>query len=149
MHTPMKLQERTRFRALLSVLALAALTSCGGSGYGGGGGGGGTYTIGGDVTGLTSSGLVLQVNGGQDLAIAADGAFTFADPIDSGAVYRVTVLTQPSSPSQTCTPHNAVGTVPKSSNVTNVEINCAAVAGFTVGGVVSELEGSGLVLIHQ
>ncbi len=142
----MKFQNRAHFRVVLPVLALAALTSCGGYGGGGGGGGdGNSYTIGGDVTGLTSSGLVLQVNGGQDLAIAADGAFTFADPIDSGAIYRVTVLTQPSSPSQTCTPHHAVGSVPKS-NVTDVEINCAAVAGFTVGGIVSELEGSGLVL---
>lgn len=144
----MKIQKRANQRVVLSVLALAALTSCGGS-YGGGGGGGGSdgnsYTIGGDVTGLTSSGLVLQVNGDQDLAISADGAFTFADPIKSGAIFRVTVLTQPSAPSQTCTPHNAVGTVPKS-NVTDVEINCAAVAGFTVGGIVSELEGSGLVL---
>ena len=142
----MKFQNRAHFRVVMPALALAALTSCGGYGGGGGGGGdGNSYTIGGDVTGLTSSGLVLQVNGGQDLAISADGAFTFADPIDSGAIYRVTVLTQPSSPSQTCTPHHAVGTVPKS-NVTDVEINCAAVAGFTVGGFVSELEGSGLVL---
>lgn len=142
----MKFQKRTHFRVVLSVLALAALASCGGYGGGGGGGGNGkSYSIGGNVTGLTSSGLVLQVNGEQDLAISVDGPFTFADPIESGAVYRVTVLTQPSSPSQTCTVHHGVATVPKS-NVTDVEINCGAVAGFTVGGVVNELEGDGLVL---
>ena len=36
-----------------------------------------TYTIGGTVTGLTST-LVLQNNGGDDLTRTADGAFTFA-----------------------------------------------------------------------
>jgi len=142
----MKLQERTHFRVVLSALALAALASCGGSGYGGGGGGGGgAYTISGNVTGLTSSGLVLQLNGGDDLPIAADGAFTFTDTLENGAVYRVTVLTQPSLPSQTCTVHHGTAQVRKT-NVTDVEINCAAVASFTVGGVVAELEGSGLVL---
>jgi len=59
------------------------------------------YTVGGNVTGLTGSGLVLQNNGGDNLAVTADGPFTFATAIAAGAPYSVTVQTQPSG--QTCT----------------------------------------------
>ena len=61
------------------------------------------YTIGGTVTGLGGSGLVLQNNGGDDLSVTANGTFAFATPISSGSAYAVTVKTQPTSPWQTCT----------------------------------------------
>ncbi|HSH28223.1 MAG TPA: hypothetical protein VK972_10735 [Wenzhouxiangella sp.] len=51
-------------------------------------------------------GLVLQNNGGDDPAIAADGSFTFATPLADGSSCAVTVATQPTSPSQTCTVAN-------------------------------------------
>lgn len=44
-----------------------------------------TYTIGGTVLGLTSSGLALQNNGGDALNITADGAFSFATAINHGS----------------------------------------------------------------
>ena len=56
------------------------------------------YSIGGTVSGLAGSGLVLQNNGGDDLAISADGSFTFATPLVDGSSYEVTVLTQPTQP---------------------------------------------------
>lgn len=129
---------------MFSALVLAALTSCGGSGDGDGGGGT-TYTIGGNVTGLTGSGLILENNGGDDLAVTADGAFTFATGLSNGAAYAVTVNTQPSSPTQNCVVTSASGTV-ATSNVTGVAVTCTTAALFTVGGIVTELEGSGLVL---
>src|SRR5260370_36972117 len=43
----------------------------------GGGGGTGPFTIGGTVTGLTGTGLILQDNGGDDLTLSANGAFAF------------------------------------------------------------------------
>ncbi len=49
------------------------------------------------------SGLVLQDNLGDNLSITGNGAFTFATPVADGSAYAVTVLTSPSSPSQTCT----------------------------------------------
>jgi hypothetical protein len=52
-------------------------------------------TIGGNVTGLSGTGLVLQNNGGDNLAVTASGAFTFATAIKSGTAYAITVLTQP------------------------------------------------------
>ncbi len=102
------------------------------------------YTVGGTVSGLAGSGLVLQNNGGDDLAIAADGSFTFATPLADGSNYAVTVLSQPGNLSQTCTVSNGNGTL-AGANVTNVAVTCTTNA-FTVGGTVSGLAGSGLVL---
>src|SRR5579859_5963119 len=61
------------------------------------------YTVGGTVTGLTGSGLVLEDNATDDLAVSADGAFTFAAALMTEQSYKVTVKTQPSNPQQTCT----------------------------------------------
>jgi 6-phosphogluconolactonase (cycloisomerase 2 family) len=132
----------------MSIIALA-LAACGG---GGGSGGGGTtpppppaqYTIGGSVTGLTGTGLVLQDNGGDNLSVTQNGSFTFATKVNSGGAYAVTVMTQPTG--QTCTVSNGTGTA--SANVTNVAVACAATAGgnVTIGGTVTGLTGTGLVL---
>jgi YVTN family beta-propeller protein len=90
-----------------------------------------TYSIGGTVTGLSSSGLVLQLNAGNDLAVSASGAFTFATPLAGGATYTVSVKTQPGgTPAQNCVVSGGSGTV-SSSAVTNVAVSCQAVAGPT------------------
>ncbi|WP_296445207.1 beta-propeller fold lactonase family protein, partial [Rhodoferax sp. UBA5149] len=102
-----------------------------------------TYTIGGAVSGLSGAGLVLQDNGGDNLAVAASGSLAFATAIGSGAPYAVTVLTQPAG--QTCTVTNGSGTA--NANVTNVAVNCVTGAtGYSIGGTVSGLVGTGLVL---
>jgi hypothetical protein len=103
-----------------------------------------TFTVGGTVTGLSGSGLVLRNNGGNSLSVAANGSFTFTTPVASGAAYAVTVLTQPSNPAQTCTVSNGSGTV-GAANVSNVAVNCVTGA-FTVGGTVTGLLGSGMIL---
>jgi 6-phosphogluconolactonase (cycloisomerase 2 family) len=115
------LREVSQFTVLR--LLLVALTSCGG-GDGGGGGVGATYTIGGTVTGLPGSGLVLQNNAGGDLAVCTDCAFTFTTALANGAAYAVTVKTQPSSPAQNCVVvGNGSGTV-NGANVTDVAVVC-------------------------
>ena len=103
-----------------------------------------TYTIGGTVSGLTGTGLVLQDNGGNNLAVSASGSFTFSTAIASGAAYSVTVLTQPTG--QSCTVANGSGTA--SANVTNVQVACSNLppTTYTIGGTVSGLSGTGLVL---
>jgi hypothetical protein len=98
-----------------------------------------TFTIGGTVTGLLGSGLVLQDNGGGDLSISGNGSFTFAAPIASGATFEVTVLSQPSLPTQTCTVSGGTGTV-GSGNVTSVAINCATNR-YMIGGTIRGLSG--------
>lgn len=66
-------------------------------------------TVGGDVTGLKGSGLVLQNNGGDDLAIAKNGDFVFSKSLDEGSNYDVTVAAQPTNPVQLCLVTNGSG----------------------------------------
>ena len=104
-----------------------------------------TYTIGGTISGLTGTGLVLQDNGTSNLTIAAGAtSFTFSTQIPSGSTYNVTVLTQPTNPTETCTVTNGSGTA--TGNVTNVAVACTTSTGFTIGGTIAGLNGSGLVL---
>jgi 6-phosphogluconolactonase (cycloisomerase 2 family) len=127
-------------RSIGPVAFLALLTAgCGG----GGGSDPATYTVGGTVTGLSGSGLVLQNSGGNDQPISASGSFTFSTPLPSGTSYSITVKSSPSSPAQGCLIANGTGTV-TSANITNVSVSCQD--GFTVSGTVSGLAGSGLGL---
>jgi 6-phosphogluconolactonase len=81
------------------------------------------YTTGGSVSGLIGSGLVLQNNGGNDLAITANGNFVFSVAGASGSPYSVTVKSQPASPSQTCVLTAASGTI-NGANVSSVAATC-------------------------
>src|ERR1700740_2899467 len=60
-------------------------------------------------------------------------SFTFATALSSGASYAVTILTQPSTPGQTCAVTNGSGTA--TGNVTTVQIVCPQPT-FTIGGTV-------------
>lgn len=138
------------------VIAALALAACGGTPTGSNWGGGSssstggssstgsssTFTIGGAVSGLSGSGLVLLDNGTDTLSITGTGLvnFTFATAV-SGA-YNVTIKTQPTNPIQQCSVTNGSGTA--TANVTNVTINCTTPN--TVGGTISDLLGTGLVL---
>jgi hypothetical protein len=105
-------------------------------------------TLGGTVTNLKGTGLVLQFNGGDDLTIDP-GATTFK--FDSYTVdtwsYEVTVLTQPTNPSQTCKVENGSGTT-DGADVTSVEVICTTNT-YTVGVSVSRLLGNGAGLVLQ
>jgi len=103
------------------------------------------YTIGGTVSALAGSGLVLQQDGGDDLPISANGTFAFATPLVRGSAYSVTVSVQPGNPAQTCAVTNGDGTV-AGADVTDIEVNCSTTPTYTIGGTVSGLAGSGLVL---
>lgn len=105
------------------------------------------FMIGGSATGVSGSGLVLRNNGADDLMVSADGSFTFATALQSGSTYNITIATQPTNPTQTCTLSNASGTV-GGTHVTNVAVSCVTTE-FTVGGTVSGLVGSGLVLLNN
>lgn len=79
-----------------------------------------SYKVGGTVIGKTGSGLVLQNNGGDNLAAMANGPFTFSKEVKKGKGYNVTTFVQPAG--QTCTVINGSGTA--SSDVTDVTVNC-------------------------
>jgi 6-phosphogluconolactonase len=129
--------KKRKLGALSSMLAktievvslVAILASCGTSpGY--------SYTVGGTVSGLAGSGLVLQNNGGDDRSLSANGAFSFPTPLSDTSAYTITVKTQPTTPSQICTVNNGTGTI-NGEPVGNVVVNCitgSASIAFSLSG---------------
>ena len=119
----MKSRIRNMTRCGFAAAVLAALTACGG-------GDSGPapppapamYTVGGTVTGLTGSGLLLA-SGFGNLPVSAAGTFTFGTRVVSGTPYSVSVEAQPSSPTQYCSVANGSGIV-AAANVTNVSVTC-------------------------
>jgi len=97
-----------------------------------------TYGVNGTITGLAGSGLVVQDNGGDDIALFGNVVgFGFAIPIASGATYNVTVKTQPTGPAQTCVVASGSGTI--GSALVIVAVTCttnALVACTTENGTV-------------
>src|SRR5260370_38418873 len=90
----------------LAVLGLAALAAAGcvtnslshgdgGGDAGRGDGGVSTYSVGGAISGLMSSGVVLRNNGGDDLSVSANGSFPFGTLLADGSGYNLTVVTEP------------------------------------------------------
>jgi hypothetical protein len=99
-----------------------------------------TYAVAGTVTGLAGTGLVLQNNGGDDIAVATDGKFAFATPVTSGAPFEVSVKQQPTGKSQTCSVSGGAGTI-GGNKVDTVVVNCATDR-FVVGGTIQGLRGT-------
>jgi hypothetical protein len=92
--------------------------------------GGLSHSIGGAVTGLVGSGLVLRLDigdgGSETLTVDADGTFTFSAAMSPGDAYDV-VVDEPPAPFQECNVENGSGTV-GDEDVTNVEVTCDAPA---------------------
>lgn len=89
-----------------------------------------TYTLGGTVSGLAGTGLILQNNGGDNIPLDTNGLFTFATPATEGTPYNITVYQQPVG--QTCSITNGSGIL-GGSNITNISVNCSvALVAITV-----------------
>lgn len=101
---------------VLAASLMAAVVACGG----GDDDSSATYTVGGTVTGSVGP-VVLQLNGGNDLTLAAPGSFSFPTGLPSGANYAVSV-----NAAQNCSVANGSGTM-GGGNVTNVTITCSTV----------------------
>ena len=122
--------QRTRTILYRLILALANV-SCVAILYGcGGGGAQNTYTVSAKVSGLSGSGLILQLEGGSDLAVMADGTYTFATPLASGMSYQVSLKTQPSLPRQICSVIDGSGTI-GTADVSGVAVTCITSARLT------------------
>lgn len=139
---------------LLSALSLAA---CGGDGDTGAGGGSGGGAAGGNgspppvnvavhasVTGLIGQGLILQNNAGDDLGVAANGQFTFGNPVTAGSPYAVTVKTQPTAPNQLCTVNGGAGTASET-GANTATVTCSTTS-VNIRGTASGITGIGMVL---
>ncbi len=119
---------RGRFTATLAALLAAwGLAGCGGNGANSGAAASPAYAVKVTVTGLDGSGLVLQNNGGDDLSVSADGTATFSNRLASGALYAVTVKSQPTMLAQRCTLANSSGSI-GSSDVTSITLTCQSLA---------------------
>ncbi len=128
----------TLVRPLLFTLP-ALLGACGG-----GSGSPATYSLGGAIAGLTTTGLIL-VNGSDSVNPAAGAtSFTFGTAVASGAAYSVSVQTQPTN--ATCTVSGGSGTMPAAA-VTSIQVNCSLNT-FQIGGTISGLSAAGLVLAN-
>jgi len=100
-----------------------------------------TWTVGGTVTGLRGSGLVLVGASGQLLHLSGNGEFAFANALQDGTFYQVQVDQQPRLPAQTCAVANASGII-AGADVRNVSVTCTDVPftslldpGFGSGGI--------------
>jgi Galactose oxidase, central domain len=136
---------------LVSITAILVLVG-GCSGLPGGSSGtgptGGPFTIGGTITGLSGTGLVLQDNGANNLAISANSSFVFGTTIASGGTYAVTVSTQPSNPTQTCAVVGGTGTA--TANVTAIAVNCTTnPVTATIGGNITGLVANSSVILQD
>lgn len=84
-----------------------------------------TFKVGGNVSGLRGTGLILQNNASDGLLIEEDGAFSFDTALADGSGYAVTVKTQPSNPRQACIVSNGSGQI-SGADVTDVQVDCFA-----------------------
>jgi len=109
---------------LLVLISCSSLMSCS---SGGSSSLGASFTLGGYVSGLTGSGLKLSYNGAP-LPISRNGAFTASTAVTTGTTYTITIVTQPTSPVQTCVVSNGSGTV-DTADVTSVRVFCPQAAG--------------------
>jgi uncharacterized repeat protein (TIGR03803 family) len=104
-----------------------------------------SYTVGGTISGLISSGLVL-INGSDTLAVSSGASsFTMPTAVAYTGAYAVTVQTQPTG--LTCSVSNSAGTM-ASAAVTDIALTCSANT-YAVGGSISGLTASGLVLLDN
>lgn len=121
------------------ALAVLTLAACGGGGVSPA-----PVTIGGTVSGLAGSALVLADNGSDHLTVSGNGSFTFASKIPVGSAYSVSVVTEPTSPSQSCVVANGSGQAGVTA-VTNASVTCSTNT-YTVAGAVYGLVGAAIQL---
>jgi hypothetical protein len=102
------------------------------------------FVVGGSVSGLAGAGLRLQDRSGDALAVNANGMFQLPRTMPSGVAYDVQVIAQPQAPGQLCSVASGAGTIADAA-VMSIRVTCVMQT-FSVGGIVSGLQGAGLVL---
>jgi 6-phosphogluconolactonase len=117
-----------RVAALVASGALV-VAGCAGSSNDSGSLGPVTYAVGGTVSGLSGSGLRLHDDRAGDVAVVADGAFTFPTRLASGTPFLVSVSSQPADTGEHCLVMNAGG----SGTIANADLSSVKVSCATVG----------------
>jgi uncharacterized delta-60 repeat protein len=98
-----------------------------------------THTVGGTVTGLVGSGLILKDAFTGASVAAGNGPFTLPDARVDGTHYDVRVDTQPTNPIQQCTVANGNGVI-SGADISSVQVNCV---GLVPSGSLDPSFGSG------
>jgi hypothetical protein len=83
-----------------------------------------TYPLGGVVSGLLGSGLVVADTGGARATVSTDGPFTLDAGVAPGATYAVTVEVAATNPTQKCLVLRGQGTMPAAA-VADLEVVCS------------------------
>ena len=125
---------------LLALMALLALTACGGDNDGVPG-----FTVGGRVAGLGAEKVILRNNGGEELVLSNASTFTFSQLLADGDDYDIVIVTQPDG-HQYCKVSGGTGTV-SGHNVDTVVIRCSQ--DYTVGGSVTGIEGTLVLRLRE
>lgn len=124
-------------RLLAASIMTIALAACGG------GSSSNNISIGGKVTGLTGD-LMLSNNLSNNINLSAGTpSYAFSNRIQPGESYSVTVQKAPDG--LTCTVANASG-IAGTSDINNIDVSC--VSNHSLGGTISGLTASGLVLAN-
>ncbi|TGM60006.1 hypothetical protein [Leptospira adleri] len=110
-------------------------------------GGSGPFKISGTVSGLTGTGLILQLNGNETVNLSLNGVFEFKSQLENQKAYLVTVVSNPVSPNQICSVTNASGLI-ASRDISDIRVVCSSKA-YTVSGSIVGLSGSGLILLNN
>jgi hypothetical protein len=111
---------------LLPAVAASLVVGCGGAGSSPAHISDSGFSVGGTVSGLSGGQIILENNAGNNLTVSANGSFTFSTSLAGGSSFLVSVLSQPSSPAQTCIVNDPGGVV-TTANATSVQVACSAV----------------------
>ncbi|MDX1961445.1 MAG: putative Ig domain-containing protein [Leptospiraceae bacterium] len=82
-----------------------------------------TFSIGGNVSGLLGSGLILKNLEVETITISTNSKYLFTTKLANNAKYSVTINKQPSSPNQICSVANSSGEI-ASNDVQNINVSC-------------------------
>lgn len=124
--------NRTLINYSVILLVYLQLAACGGSSGDNNAQNPSTFTISATVSGLSGSGLVLQNNGTDNLAVSADGSFSFATAMNPNDKYVITALSQPAGPAQHCIIANATGQIAAAS-INDVQVSCVNISAYRAG----------------
>lgn len=82
-----------------------------------------TFTVGGTVSGLAGTGLLLRDAGGSGSVTPVNGPFVFPAARPDGSAYDVRIDAQPQNPLQICSVSDGKGRI-AGANVADVEVTC-------------------------
>jgi Galactose oxidase, central domain len=102
------------------------------------------HSLGGTISGLNATGLVLTNNGASVTVNSGATQFAFPTLIATGTPYSVAVQSAPAG--YTCTVANGTGTM-GTADVSNVVVTCSTQS-YTVGGTLNGYTSSGLILAN-